>query len=276
MHILTARDNPRLNMDLVRSTNGVEDDEGEELLTTLRLLCDSEFSEFNTHGYAATLACTPAPTGGYTLAATLAEMYAGITESASAITGTFNNGTDYGLTLTVSNGYESASASISVLKSFANVHLSGCATGGVAFGKFSASTAGSPLFECEYPAVFTAGIRVRGDEEEWQPTPESGFSTPGTWGGALTFVRRGKVVSVSGSIQRTTAGKTTIAALPAAWLPRQDTYFLCVGTGSNIARVSLSRTDEIVDLEWYHACNTTTNSTAVFSWLDINGTYLLD
>ena len=162
------------------------------------------------------------------------------------------------------------------MKSFANVHLSGCATGGVAFGKFSASTSGSPLFECEYPAVFTAGITVRGDAEEWQPTVESGFATPGTYGGTLTFVRQGKVVTVSGSIQRTTAGSTVIANLPAEWLPRQDTYFLCVGTGSNIARVTASLTDEILELEWYHACNTTTNSTAVFSWLDLNGSYLVD
>lgn len=49
---------------------------------------------------------------------------------------------------------------------FTNVHLAGVATGGVAFGKFSAATEDNPLFECVYPAVFSGKVRFDGGIEE--------------------------------------------------------------------------------------------------------------
>ena len=51
-----------------------------------------------------------------------------------------------------------ATANIVLLKSFANVHLTGASTGGVCFGGFSKATEGNPLFQCYYPAEFSEGV----------------------------------------------------------------------------------------------------------------------
>ena len=64
----------------------------------------------------------------------------------------------YSFLLVVTDGIETASAVCIVDRAFANMHLSGKTTGGVAFGKFSAATLNNPLFECEYPAQFAGGI----------------------------------------------------------------------------------------------------------------------
>lgn len=158
LHILSKRDNPRLSLNVDRCTNGVLDDEGVKLLTDVKLSCDTSSSTVQAHGYTSTIKCTPAPSGGCTFSATIAQMLTGITDSSSIISGTYSNGTDYSLSLTVSNGYESVSATVSILKSFANVHLSGVSTGGVCFGGFSSATANKPKFECYFPAYFYGGI----------------------------------------------------------------------------------------------------------------------
>lgn len=163
LHILTKRDNPRLALNTERATNGVPNDEGVDLLTDVQLSCDSTSSVFQSHGYSRAITCTPTPTGGCEIRASIAEMLTGITDSGSAISGTFNNGTDYSMTLTVGNGYESTSATVSILKSFANVHMSGKSTGGVCFGGFSSAEEGSPKFECYFPAYFYSGVRFTPD-----------------------------------------------------------------------------------------------------------------
>ena len=70
---------------------------------------------------------------------------------------TFDNGFDYPMTATFYDNYESAEEPSWLPESFANVHLADCGKG-VAFGKFSASTASNPLFECEYKSIFSGGV----------------------------------------------------------------------------------------------------------------------
>ena len=70
----------------------------------------------------------------------------------------FLNGTTYAGQLTIGTAYESATQAFTVARAFANMHLSGAATGGVAFGSFSSSTLNNPLFESRYPAIFYEGI----------------------------------------------------------------------------------------------------------------------
>lgn len=93
------------------------------------------------------------------LTASIPAAIIGITGSGSLITQTFETGTDWRFMLIFGDDYEIAIAYAELPSAFANVHLSGCSTGGVAFGKFSASTEGHPLFECEYPAEIH-GINV--------------------------------------------------------------------------------------------------------------------
>ena len=64
---------------------------------------------------------------------------------------TFNTAYNYTLTFTIGDAYDRAVFSVLVARSFANLHLSGQPTGGVAIGKFSAATNGNPLFESTFP-----------------------------------------------------------------------------------------------------------------------------
>lgn len=92
---------------------------------------------------------------------TQAEMLAGITDSLTAITQTFSKASNYKLILTFGDEYESKSWPVTIPRSFANVHLSGNADGGVCFGGFCKPEKPA-TFECYYPAVFYDGITVGG------------------------------------------------------------------------------------------------------------------
>lgn len=77
----------------------------------------------------------------------------------------FDTAYNYTLLFTIGDAYNTYSFSVLVARAFANVHMSGCPTGGVAFGKFSAATEDNPLFECEFPAQFNGGIDAVGKVE---------------------------------------------------------------------------------------------------------------
>ena len=86
---------------------------------------------------------------------------------------TFNTGRNYTLTFIIGDAYDKAVFSVLVARSFANLHLSGLATGGVAIGKFSASTSGNPLFECAFPIVLS-GSMTYGPESSMPSNPVEG------------------------------------------------------------------------------------------------------
>ena len=159
--ILPVRDNPRLSLEIERTP----DDESTSVKTTSTLTSDTTASKLAAHNYSiafyATNAHNPAlPTDTeVNFNATIADLIEGITDSTTAITETFSNGTDWYFLMVVSNGYETASAYGSISQAFANLHLSGTGAG-VAIGKFSASEPGSPLFEVNYPAVFYDDVSV--------------------------------------------------------------------------------------------------------------------
>lgn len=139
-----------------RSSGETSDDEGENLLTSLRLtLSDRAFPErlllllrYRDKAGAA---------NGVMDISSL--MDAALTdETTTLIRETFDKNTDWKLSLWFGDTYESAEAEIEVPKSFANVHLSGASTGGVCFGGFSKAEEGKPLFQCYYPSQFHGGI----------------------------------------------------------------------------------------------------------------------
>ena len=86
---------------------------------------------------------------------------------------TFNTGRNYTLTFTIGDAYDKAVFSVLVARAFANLHLSGLATGGVAIGKFSAATQGNPLFECAFPIVLS-GSKTYGPESSMPSNPVEG------------------------------------------------------------------------------------------------------
>ena len=218
LSILSARDNPKVTLDIERTPN----DEAITVKTTAKLTSDCSSSVLSSHGYSiklyATNAHNPAlPTDSViTFSANLANLIAGITNSTSAITTTFSNGTDWYFLLTVSNGYETSNAYASIPRAFANVHLAGVTTGGVAFGKFSASSEGNPIFENEFPAVFSSTLSV-GDSASFR----GGIAN--IRGGSLT----GLSIASGGSANRTISYGVTFKSTPYVNVTIFD------GTGSN-------------------------------------------
>ena len=91
----------------------------------------------------------------------------------SVLPGSFVNGSVYSFLLVVSDGIETASAMCVVDRAFANLHLAGLSTGGVAIGKFSAATQGKPLFECAFPIVLS-GSKTYGPESSMPSNPVEG------------------------------------------------------------------------------------------------------
>ena len=80
---------------------------------------------------------------------------------------------NYTLTFTIGDAYDKAVFSVLVARAFANLHLSGLATGGVAIGKFSAATQGNPLFECAFPIVLS-GSKTYGPSSSMPANPVEG------------------------------------------------------------------------------------------------------
>ena len=94
----------------------------------------------------------------------------GYSANTSVLPGTFANGSAFSFLLVVSDGIETASAMCVVDRAFANLHLSGQPTGGVAIGKFSAAIYGNPLFECAFPLVLS-GSKTYGPESSMPSNP---------------------------------------------------------------------------------------------------------
>lgn len=172
LHLLSKRDNPRVTLDMWRTP----DDESSSVATTIKLTSDVSSSVFQNRGYSAKLyysSVNNSPTTSdstTTLNATIAQMLTGISGSTSAVTAKFSNGSDWYFLLVVSNGYESNSATCSIPRAFANLHLSGCSTGGACFGGFSSSTENNPKLESYYPVYLYGGIAKVGGSSDLLPS----------------------------------------------------------------------------------------------------------
>ena len=152
---------PTASLSLQRGlADGTPSDEGERLLLTAQL-GKSQYADVSGMACRLYYASGAAPTTASSyvdLTASIAALLAGVTDDVSLVTQTFSNGNDWYFLLWFGDAYESASASASVSRAFANLHLSGASTGGAAFGRFSSSTEGNPKLESEYPAHFYGGI----------------------------------------------------------------------------------------------------------------------
>lgn len=73
---------------------------------------------------------------------------------------TFATGVTYTLTLTIGDAYDKVTYKDTVMRSFARLHLSGAANGGVAVGTFSSATDSKPKFEVaeSHESFFYGGI----------------------------------------------------------------------------------------------------------------------
>lgn len=160
--VLNYRYAPRIeDFELLRADdNGEETDEGEKLLTTLRLsLRDASQTDFmQLRLYYAEGAEATEDSPYIDLTSRIAQLLSGVSDDAKLISQTFSNGSNWNFLLAFGDEYEKVIANTDVSRAFANLHLSGKKTGGACFGGFSSSENGEPKLESYYPAYFYRGI----------------------------------------------------------------------------------------------------------------------
>lgn len=118
--------------------------------------------------------------------------------------------TDYNVTLTVGDAYDTCSATVVVPRAFAILHLSGAANGGVAVGMFSSATDSQPKFEVaeSHRSIFYGPVEFQG--------AVTGVSTGGSIVGFTTAT-----VENTSSSNRVVSG--TIPTIPGA------NSYICTG-----------------------------------------------
>ena len=199
----------------------------------------------------------------------------GYSSNTAILPGTFNNGSVFSFLLVVTDGYETVTAQITVDRAFANLHLSGKTTGGVAFGRFSTAQQGVPKFECDYPAYLYGGVSELG--MDWLPlTPASGVTSPNSnlyGGGALCVAKVGPHVFIRGSVMAKSGALLT--TLPSGYYPTDgNRYKLAACGGSRVARLYVNGAGQL-HLEWVrNMSDGNAYTTAV--WVDCNFDYWID
>lgn len=278
--VIDAYYNPKISIFTAeRCEGGVENDEGENLMVSLkaRLPGDAVSDGFTMKLYYAkdTEANTASPS--IDLTASVPAALTGITSSTTLISQTFDKASDWGLMIVFGDEYESTAASADLARAFANMHLSGCDTGGVCFGGFSTSEEGAPKLESRFPFYPYGGIEPT---ETIYPTLRDGLSTPGDYGGTLVFRRIGSIVIVSGSVKLTSeTAQTVICDLPESCIPANSHYYIGAMTGSQIARLAVYGSGEEVTnpgtlaLDWVKKTNSTTSVSSTQSWIDCSTVY---
>lgn len=243
-YIMRSRCNPVIALfDLERADDGRPNDEGIEVLTTMKLAM-ADTSERN--NMALTLYYAPGGDGASTsnssisLTGSISSLLSGVTDSTSLITRTFSNGSDWSFLLVFGDSYERNEARFTLARSFANVHLSGDSAGGVCFGGFCKP--GEPKFETHYPIVPYAGIRaVEGGAYESTLAFDSTAPFVARPDNPLypTLRAFGNIVELHAEIQpsKTIAGSTSywpICTIPAAYLPEHEVVAVQQGSSQAV------------------------------------------
>lgn len=211
----------------------------------------------------------------------------GVTVSAAPISGvTIGSGVkkwyrmEFAYTATTESGVsstETVSTAFLISNVFTNVHLAGKKKGGVAFGKYSASTDDTPMFECNYPAYFYGGIAQIGNA--WTNlTPTTG-TTPGDYGGGALRCRAiGDKRIIDGSINVQPGSDTIVlATLPSGYTPAKAVYAINACSGSRVARIAIGGTGETnagkLCLSWVKNLSDGASYTAASIWVQCSIEY---
>ena len=182
---------------------------------------------------------------------------------------------NYTITFTIGDAYETAVFVVLIARAFANMHLSGLSTGGVAFGRFSSATQNNPKLESDYPAYLYGGIKEL--TLNWQTlTPASGVTTPNTnnyGGGALQVTKMGSHVIIRGGVLAKSGA--TLANIPSGYYPTDgNRYKLVPCGGSRVARLYVN-VSGVFKLEWVRNLSDGAEYTTAL-WVDSNKDDWLD
>jgi len=185
---------------------------------------------------------------------------------------------DWNFRLTFDCIDEVATAIAVLPNSFVSLHIS--PNGDVSVGDLSQNTTANPRFESHLPSYFEAGIEKIASSI-YQPTLKTGYSTPGEYGGTLTFRRIGNLAIVSGSVRKEANATQVVCVLPDGFTPSSDYYAMAPCTGAYVARVAIySKTHANapgqMGIEYVCTFGSSSASTAAMSWIDLSMFYWID
>lgn len=156
------------NFELIRATDGLEDDEGANVLTTIKLSQADGASESAVWNPVCMLHYTPVvPDSEVTqinLTGNIPVLLKGVTKSTTIIQGEISPSNEYQFVLTFEDKYERFIFSFNLSDAFANFALSEYGEG-FSFGGFPKSKPGNPMGESHYPGHFYAGFKTFGGGE---------------------------------------------------------------------------------------------------------------
>ena len=251
LKVLNHRFSPQITaMQLIRAKDGAPDDEGENVLTTLKLGVNSGGYDYKNYltakiyraeGEQITPADDPNPITIST--ANIDQLLSGVTDDQDLIPDTYSKAYDWDFLLVFGDEYESVTGRFNLGMAFANMHLSEKKKGGVCFGGFSTSTDTKPKLESYFPAYFKSGINQLGEKWE-QLTPLNGTTPADLGGGALRCRKVENKRIIEGSIK--VKGKVDsngddvtvlLAELPNDYTPEKAVFSINACKGGRVARI---------------------------------------
>ena len=282
---LNHRFSPQITaMNLVRAKDGLPNDEGENVLTTLKLAVDGggyDYSRFLSAKlyYARGDSATTADTS-IDLTGNIADQLPSAENDPNLIPGTYDKAYDWDFLLVFGDEYEAFYGRFNLGMAFANLHLSGVSTGGACFGGFSTSGYGKPKLESYYPGYFYKGINKLG--EDWNYlTPLTG-TTPAEFGGGQLRCRKveNKCI-VEGSLMVKPGSSTLVlAALPDGYTPEKGVFSINACEGGRVARIVVGGDGEEnagkLCVSWVKNLTDGSNYTAAAIWIQCSIEYWVE
>lgn len=292
LHAINHHFSPQvMTMDLtrasVREVSGVNtvvpDDEGENVLTTLKLGMDSggydytNFLSAKIYWNEGDLASTE-DKDFLDLTSSIETLLAGVENAPNLITKTYSKESDWDFLLVFGDEYETFAGRFNLGRAFANMHLSGQPTGGVCFGGFSTSKYNNPKLESYYPAHLYGGIKKIG--EDWTYLEPLTGSTPGDFGGGLLRCRKieNKCIVAGSLLVKPDADDTVVLAqLPEGYTPENGVFSINACYGSRVARIVVGGEGETnvgkLCLSWVKNLSDGTNYSAAAIWVQCSIEY---
>lgn len=285
LRILNHRFTPQITeMNLVRAKDGIPNNEGENVLTTLKLGVNTgnyDYTRFmaakiymNQGGEATTADSYIDITGS------IPSLLSGAVNNPDLIPGTYDKAYDWDFLLVFGDEYEAFYGRFNLGMAFANLHLSGVSTGGACFGGFSTSGYGKPKLESYYPGYFYKGINKLG--EDWNYlTPLEG-TTPAEFGGGQLRCRKveNKCI-VEGSLMVKPGSSTLVlAALPDGYTPEKGVFSINACEGGRVARIVVGGSGEEnagkLCMSWVKNLTDGSNYTAAAIWVQCSIEYWVE
>lgn len=222
-------------------------------------------------------AAVPSDLQALDLTGRLDDLLEGVENDAELVPGIFSNGVDWSFLLVFGDAYERTTAACSVFRAFANLHLSGCPTGGACFGGFGTSVSGNPKLESHYPVYLYGGIRKLGGG--WRELIPLTGSTPAEYGGGILRCRKieDKCIVAGSLLVKPQSSAVALAQLPEGFMPESSVFSLNACNGGRIARIAVHGPDDeypaCLVLDWVKNLSNGDNYTSAEIWVQCSIEY---